>query len=218
MSETQYSPPPCGSLVECYLSPVAVVLGAMSDESAPRAVTRLLHASAAGDQEAFGKVFPIVYAELRRIARRQLRGSYDQRTIDTTGLVHELYLKMVGSPQTAWENRAHFFAISARAMRQILVDLARRRQAEKRGSGERAVTLNTGHGTDQESVPRVIAIGEARKNLAEIDESLVQLVELKFFAGLTQTEIAEVLGITDRTVRRRWIRAKAWIQEGMKQE
>ena len=179
----------------------------------PRDVTRHLEDYAAGDPDALAKVLPLVYEELRRIARRQLYKFPDQRSLDTNALVHEVYIKLVDSGQRQWLDRGHFFAISARAMRQVLVDLFRQGRAQKRGSGEKAVTFLTGHGEERKLDEWIVSLDEALGELHEVDPDLVKLIELKFFMGMTEHEIAEAQDVSDRTVRRRWIRARAWLKE-----
>jgi RNA polymerase sigma factor (TIGR02999 family) len=179
----------------------------------PGEVTQLLRMAQQGDEQAPDKLYPLIYAELRRIARRLLRGERAGHTLDTAGLVNEAYLKLANPKQNPAEGRAHFLRIAARAMRQILVDHARRKGAEKRG-GEWARTSIEEKQLGQ--MPRgeeMIALDEALNRLNDVDDRLRQIVEYRFFAGLSETEIAELLGVTTRTVQRDWAKARAWLHK-----
>ncbi len=180
-------------------------------------ITDLLLANREGDAEAFSRLVPLVYEDLRRIARRSLRAGGPRKTLDTTGLVHEAYLKLVDQTRANWRDRGHFFAVAARAMRQILVDEARRRCAGKRGGGVPAVTLeDDGRGAAiAADAERLLEIEEALSALARLDERLPKIVECRFFAGLSEEETALALGVSPRTVQRDWMRAKAWLREEM---
>jgi RNA polymerase sigma factor (TIGR02999 family) len=160
-------------------------------------------------------LFARVYDELRGLAHR-VRGGRSGETLNTTALVHEAYLKLFPSRQLEWQNRAHFFAVAARAMRQVLVDAARHRQAQKRGGDVRLVTL----GDDGHAAPlpleELIALEDALTRLAALDDRRVRVVELRFFTGLTVPEIAEVLGVSVPTVEREWRSARAWLMREMR--
>ena len=187
----------------------------MSDESAherdPGEVTELLVRIREGDQAAFDHVFPLVYDELRRVAGYQLRGERAGHTLQPTALVNEAYMKLVGSPGADWRDRAHFVAIAARAMRQVLVDHARRRDAAKRG-GDRQQTTLSGVPLGADLRPdEILALDEALERLDALDSRLRQVVEFKFFGGLTDRETAELLGVTPRTAQRDWVKARAWL-------
>jgi RNA polymerase sigma factor (TIGR02999 family) len=171
-------------------------------------VTRLLGSVRAGDPGALDRLFPIVYDELRRLARGQLRRSFSPPTLQATGLVHEAYLKMVGSGAVDASDRAHFLAIAARAMRQVMLDQARARNRLKRGGGWQATTLSDGHRAVELKLDDAMALEAA---LAELEPRQRQVVECRFFAGMEEKEIAEVLGVSERTVRREWVRARAWL-------
>jgi RNA polymerase sigma factor (TIGR02999 family) len=173
-------------------------------------VTRLLVAARQGDHGALGRLMPFVYDELRIVARQQLRRR-PRHTLDTTGLVHETYLRLVDQSQAIWKDRAHFLASAAVAMRHILVDQARRRTARKRGGEEIRVTLDEAElGIDERAV-EILALDEALTTLADLSERLARLVELRFFGGLTEEETAEALGTSERTVRRDWQKARAYL-------
>lgn len=174
---------------------------------APNQVTKLLAAVRAGDAEAAEVIWPLVYQELRSMAERQLRRESGDPVLQPTVIVHEAYLKLAGDVGAA-SNRAHFLAIAARAMRQVLVDEARRRQAHKRGGGQLAVTLS--QGADALTCdPELLLLLNAA--LDKLDARQREIVELRFFGGLQEQEIAELLGVSDRTVRREWVKARAWL-------
>lgn len=154
---------------------------------------------------------PLVYAELRRLAGARLRGERADHTLQATAIVHEAYIRLVDQTRVEWRNRAHFFAIAARLIRRILVDHARRRQADKRGGGNVRVTLD-----EQLVAPAMrdldlVALDDAMRELAEMDPELAGLVELRFFGGLTIRETAESLGVSPATVKREWATARAWL-------
>lgn len=177
-------------------------------------ITHALVAWQRGDREAFGTLVTLAYEELRRIARRQLRRARPAETLDTTGLVHEAYLKLAGRRGgVAWEDRAHFYAICAHAMRQILVDFARRRCAGKRGDGQPAVDLDACDVAVLDQAETVLLVDRALDRLAAADARLARVVECRFFAGLTEEETAAALGVSSRTVRRDWLLARAWLRE-----
>ncbi|MGH7466712.1 MAG: ECF-type sigma factor [Longimicrobiales bacterium] len=171
-------------------------------------VTRLLAAVRAGDASALDRMMPLVYEELRMLARRQMRREYGARTLHATALVHEAYIKLVGSANLDANNRAHFLAIMARAMRQVLIDAARKRNAQKRGAGARHATLWDGEHAVELQLDELLALDAALQGL---DERQRQIVEYRFFAGLEEQEIAAVLNVSDRTVRREWVKARAWL-------
>jgi RNA polymerase sigma factor (TIGR02999 family) len=153
-------------------------------------------------------MMPLVYDELRALAQRQMRREYGARTLHATALVHEAYIKLVGGTRLDAHNRAHFLAIMARAMRQVLIDAARKRNARKRGAGAEHATLWDGEKALELPLDELIALDAA---LNQLDERQRQIVEFRFFAGLDDKEIAEVLEVSDRTVRREWVKARAWL-------
>mgnify|MGYP000033814434 CR=1 FL=1 len=173
-------------------------------------VTLLLQSAAGGDRRALDQLFTQVYGELHRLAHWVRRGQAGQ-TLSTGDLVHEAFLKLVPSGEIEWQDRAHFFAVSARAMRQVLVSAARRRLAEKRGGGDWLVTL--GHEVAAEPVrpERLLALDAALERLAALDERQARIVEYRYFSGLTIEETAAVLGVSEPTVKRDWRAARAWI-------
>lgn len=174
-------------------------------------ITTQLLAWRAGEASAGERLFPLVYEQLRRIAHRQMAGERLGHTLDTTGLVHEAYLKLVDQTRADWTDRAHFFAVAATAMRRILVDYARRYRTDKRGGAPRRVSLTDSMLVAEQRADTLLAVDEALVELAGIDARVSRVVECRFFAGLTEEETAEVLGITARTVRRDWTKAKGWL-------
>ena len=175
-------------------------------------LTGLLAAHRQGDREAFGRLLPLVYQDLQRLAKRQLGIRRPGQTLDTTSLVHEAYMKLVDSDQTAWQDRGHFFAVASIAMRQIVIDYARQSHAQKRG-GERPVQgLDGVEIAIDDQADTLLAIDAALDRLGQIDERLPRVVECRFFTGLSEEETAEALGVSTRTVERDWKRARAWLK------
>ena len=206
----------CGN-VRLYLrGPYGYLWGYGSTAEAPSVsndadITGLLSAWRAGEASAPERLFSLVYDELSRIAHRQLAGDRAGHTLDTTGLVHEAYLKLVDQTRAVLTDRAHFFAIASGAMRRILVDHARSYRALKRGSAPRRVSLTDAMLVAEERADTLLAVDEALRELAAVEERLSRVVECRFFAGLTEEETAEVIGVTARTVRRDWVKAKGWL-------
>jgi RNA polymerase sigma-70 factor, ECF subfamily len=182
------------------------------DSPAPHDVTQLLVAWSNGDQAARDQLMPVVYEELHRLARRYMRRESPGHTLQTSALVNEAFLRLVDQRNVHWQNRAHFFAIAAQMMRRILVDYARSRSFAKRGGGERALPLDEGLIVSEERSAEVVAVHEALEELAKFDARKSQIVELRFFGGLTIDETAEVLGISPGTVMSNWTVAKAWLR------
>jgi RNA polymerase sigma factor (TIGR02999 family) len=172
-------------------------------------ITQLLLRAARGDRAAEDVLFPIVYGEMRKLAAYLLRSERPDHTLQATALVHETYLRLTGEEGIAWQNRSHFFAIAARTMRRVLVDHARGMNASKRRSVR--VSLESALVYSDEQSGEVIALDEALTRLAVWDARQCQVVEMRFFAGLTEEEIAHVLGVSVRTVKRDWTMAKAWL-------
>jgi len=174
-------------------------------------VTQLLLAWNRGDESALEKLIPSVHAELRRLAQRQMRRENPEHSLQTAGLINEAYLRLVDLGNVHWQNRAHFFALCARLMRRILVDFARSRHYAKRGGGAQPVCLDEPLVVAPEPSTDVVAVDDALNALAKIDARKGQVVELRFFGGLTVEETAEVLRVSPETVRRDWKLAKAWL-------
>jgi RNA polymerase sigma factor (TIGR02999 family) len=174
-------------------------------------VALLLRQWSGGDAAALEELVPIVYQELRRLAHYHLRQERDGHTLQTTALVHEVYLRLCGQEEPRWEDRSHFFSVSARMMRRILVDYARRRGAEKRGSGAIHLRLDDALQIPIAEPSALLALDGALEELAAFDARKCQVVEMRFFAGLPAKEIAVALKTTEATVRRDWNIAKAWL-------
>ena len=177
----------------------------------PLELTQLLAAWGKGDQSALDKLFPLVHAELRRIARRQMSHERPGHTLQATALVNEAYLKLAGQEGFEWQNRAHFFAVCAQVMRHILIDHARAHARDKRGGGAVQVSLEEAALINGQPPEDLLALDEALRNLERVDPQKGKLVELRYFGGLSIEETAEVLNISPRTVRREWRRSKAWL-------
>jgi RNA polymerase sigma factor (TIGR02999 family) len=180
-------------------------------------VTLLLRAFRQGDRGAFDRLVPLVYDDLRRIARRQLRRGGRAGTLNTTGLVHEAWLRLVDQSQAEWQDRGHFLAVAARAMRQITIDHARRRLAAKRGGGAPREELDESRLPGAQRAEWLLALEEALEHLARHNERLVRVVECRFFAGFSEEETAEALGVSLRTAQRDWLRARAWLREELRE-
>ena len=174
-------------------------------------VTELLAHWSHGDDAALAELTPLVYEELRRVAHHHLSGQRRDYTLQTTALVNEAYLRLADQTNPRWQNRAHFFAVAARAMRQILVSYARSQQAQKRGGGALKIDLDEAALVSPEESKEIVDLHEALETLATLDSRKAQVVELKYFGGLNYDEIAEVLKISRITVRRDWEFAKLWL-------
>ena len=187
----------------------------MSDLHGPTSslIAGFLVEARGGDRAALDRLFHSVYDELRRLAHHALRNERPGHTLSTTGLVHEAYFKLVDQKRVEWRDRAHFFGAAARAMRQILVEYARRRGAVKRGGRVRITALEEGAVPAEERADALLAVDEALTRLGEHDSSLARVVECRFFAGLTEEETAEATGTSVRTVQRQWRRARAWLYQ-----
>jgi RNA polymerase sigma factor (TIGR02999 family) len=182
-------------------------------------VTRQLVRWSRGEQDALEELLPLVYGELRRIAGRQLRGERREHTLAPTALVHEVYLRLVDQRRANWQNRAQFFAVAAQLMRRILVDHARARRAHKRGGSATFVPLEEAREpATPAAVVDVLAIDTALTRLAALDADQARLVEMRFFAGLSVEEIAHVLGRSERTIKREWRLARAWLYRALRVE
>jgi len=184
----------------------------MDDSSRPD-VTGLLKRWSAGDRQAQESLFPLVYEELRALAAASFRSERKDHTLQPTALVHEAYLRLIGQDRVAWQNRAHFFGIAAQMMRRILVDHARRKKARKRDAATFRVELAAQEeGAPVDLDPEILALDEALKELEALDPRQAQIVELRFFGGLTVEETAEVTAVGTATVKREWRTARAWLR------
>lgn len=179
--------------------------------AAPGEITRLLRDWSEGDRGALDKLLPLVYGDLHRRAEAAMRSERGDHTLQPTALVHEAYLKLVDQRNIDWKNRAHFFGVAARAMRQVLVDHARRRAAGKRGYGEARITLSRANPATPAPSLDLLALDQAIERLAALDERQARLAELRLFGGLTVEESAEVLGCSHATVSREWKHAEVWL-------
>jgi RNA polymerase sigma factor (TIGR02999 family) len=177
----------------------------------PRSVTALLGDWSRGNPSALNQLLPLVYAELRRVAARQLRSEKANHTLQPTALVHEVYLRLIDQRQVDWQNRAHFLGVAARVMRRILVDHARRRGASKRGEGVRCVSIDEAKDVAASNEIPILALDRALDRLEKVDSELAKIVELRAFGGLTIEEAAHVLKVSPSTVKRDWRAAKAWL-------
>jgi RNA polymerase sigma factor (TIGR02999 family) len=174
-------------------------------------VTQLLKAWTTGDEQALEKLTPLVYQQLHRVAQRYMAGERSGHTLQTTALVNEVYLQLVDCGQINWQDRAHFFAVSAQLMRRILIDFARSRGYQKRGGGKVHLSLDEAPSVCHEPDTKLVALDDALKALAAVDERKSKVVELRFFGGLSIEETAEVLRVSVETVVRDWRLAKVWL-------
>jgi len=213
------TPPQCflaGQNLRRWYNPVRLKLSSASDEvsamsPSPQQISQLLVAWSNGDQAALDQLMPLVYGELRKMARRYMRGQPAGHTLQTTALIHEAYLKLVGQQEKRWRNRAHFFGVAAQAMRHILVDYARSRQAAKRGGEALEVSLDETALVTQDRAAELVALDDALNDLAEVAPRQSRVVELRYFGGLSAEETAEVLKVSPETILRDWRMAKAWL-------
>jgi RNA polymerase sigma factor (TIGR02999 family) len=178
-------------------------------------ITELLRAWRDGDEQALERLTPQIYRELHQAARRCMNRERGDHTLQTTALINELYLRLSDLKEVDWQNRAHFFALCARQMRRILTDLARTRRSEKRGGGGHVLSLDEAPEIASSSYAEVLAVDDALKALALVDERKSRMVELRFFGGLSLEETAEVLQVSSKTVARDWLLAKAWLLREM---
>jgi len=192
-------------------SPPSTNSGRGMASASPRDITGLLLAWREGDKKAFEALVPLVYAELRRLAHQHMRSERHDHPLQTTALVHEVYLRLIDSSRVHWRNRAHLFAVAAQLMRRVLVDAARARDARKRGGGISLVGLAEGIDAAVERSRDVVAVDDALTALAQLDVRKARVVELRYFGGLTAEETAEALGVSVETVTRDWRMARLWL-------
>lgn len=191
----------------------------MDTEPEPGRITRLLQDIGAGDRQASAELMPLVYGELRRLARARMAAERPGQTLQPTALVHEAYVRLVGDADPGWDNRGHFFAAAAEAMRRILVEHARRQSRQKHGGALRRTTLDGKISTEEGMEPEeLLAIDRALDRLEARDENMARVVELRFFAGLTMEETAAAMSISERTAYRAWDRARVWLKRDIARE
>ncbi len=181
----------------------------------PQEITQLLMNWSQGDKSALDHLVPLVYPELRRLAKRHMGRENSAHTLQTSALINEAYLKLVDQQNVKWQNRAHFFAVAAQVMRHILVDHARTRNYAKRGGGAPKLPLDEAAALTEQRAGQLIALDDALRDLAALDERKSQIIELRFFGGLSLEETAEVMKISQSTVQREWRAAKAWLHHTM---
>ena len=181
-------------------------------------ITQLLLAWSEGDKQALDRLVPLVYDELRRLAQNYMRKERAGQTLQTTALIHEAYLRLIDADRVQWRNRAHFFGIAARLMRQILVARARERGCQKRGGGAKHVSLDEAMVIDERLDEDLVALDEALGELSQFDARMAQVVEMRFFGGLTEEEIAAALDVSTKTVRRDWRVARSWLRRKLSWE
>ena len=191
---------------------MAVSAGGVTIRLVQADITQLLKAHGEGNAEALDQLVPLVYDDLRRIARVQLRRRRGAETLDTAGLVNEAYMRLVDQSQATWNSRGHFFAVSSIAMRQIVVDHARRRARVKRGGDQGFVPLDEARDQASDDAERILEVDLALQKLAGVDPRLAKVVECRYFAGLSESETALALGVSVRTAQREWYKARAWLR------
>jgi len=180
-------------------------------EPSPKSVTQLLIDWRAGDETALNKLIPIVYGELRRLAHNYMRHERSGHTLQTSALINEAYIRLVDHKGMRWQNRKHFYAVAAQAMRRVLVDYARSRDTDKRGGGVRMVELDEAATVAQKQATDLMALNEALIELEALDPRKAKIVEMRYFGGMSIEEIAETLEVSTATVNREWKRAKLWL-------
>jgi RNA polymerase sigma factor (TIGR02999 family) len=187
----------------------------MSTNVLPNEITRLLLEMRQGNPEAANDLIPLVYDQLRRMARSLLRNERSDHTLQPTALVNDALMRLIGTENLEWKSRAHFFAVSSTIMRRILIDSARAHRAEKRGGDLTKISLNSNLMYDWRQAESLLSLNDALDKLTEVDARLCHVVEMRFFAGMTEEEIAEVLGVSLRTVKRDWQFARDWLYREM---
>jgi RNA polymerase sigma-70 factor (ECF subfamily) len=201
-----------------YLRSVRSAKGTILDLASSSQITGLLLRWSEGDSAAREALIPLVYGELRRLARQCLASQRPDHTLQSTALVHEAYLRLVGRTSVHWENRVHFFAVAAQLMRRILVDHARKQRAAKRGGNPLTLVLDESLGLAKKRAVDLIALDDALTDLAALDSRQSQIIELRFFGGLSIEDSSHVLGISPATVKREWATARTWLYQQMSPE
>lgn len=187
----------------------------MNDMPEEPRVTELIRRAQRGDGEAADRLFEMMYAELRRLARARLRAGGRDTLLDTSSLVHESYLRFAGAGQLQLHDRGHFMRWAGRVMRSVIVDFARRRQAARRGGGNAAVRLATDIGERSHGASEILRVHEALDEMAALDQRLASIVEMRYFGGMTESEIASAIGLNERTVRRDWEKARLFLRDAL---
>jgi RNA polymerase sigma factor (TIGR02999 family) len=187
-------------------------------DQAPEQVTQLLNAAVAGDAHAAEELLPLVYEQLRHLAAARMMHEPAGQTLQATALVHEAWLRLAGSKQTSWQNRAHFFSAAAEAMRRILVENARRKSRLKRWGGQQRLDFEGLELADTTPDDKILLIDESLKQLQAEDPATARIVMLKFFAGMTNQEVAKALGVSERTIERDWAFARSWLYRAIQKE
>lgn len=190
----------------------------MPDQQPAISVTSLLERARSGDSSALADVFPLIYDELRRLAQRQLQREPDGHTLSPTALVHEAYMRLIDYSRMEWTGRAHFLAVASTAMRRILVDHARGHRSVKRGGDLRRVSIDSVELGTEDRAELLVAIDDALERLKQIDERQARVVECRFFGGMTEDDTAQALGISVRTAKRDWAKAKSWLHRELAAE
>ncbi len=194
-----------------------VIMAAVGDAEDSRAVSRIFRAMEAGESADLSMLFPLVYDGLRRIAARKMAQERGDHTLQTSALVHEVYLKLLGQEALGWRSKAHFYGAAAEAMRRILIDHARKKGRVKRGFGRIQLPLDAADLARRGNVEEILSVDEAIRRLEERDASMAEIVKLRFYAGLSVDETARVLGVTDRTVYREWEFARTWLRRSLEE-
>jgi len=185
----------------------------------PLAITRLLNAAASGDRQAPEQLLTLVYEQLRAIARRHMAGERAAHTLQATALVHEAYVRLLGKQEVDWASRGHFFRAAAEAMRKILIDHARARNADKRGGGRLALSISGVADLASDADPSgFLALDDAILRLEKVDAQASAVVRLRFYGGLEELDVAAALGVSERTVRREWAFARGWLRDALERE
>lgn len=179
-------------------------------------ITKLLIEARNGDKSALDSLYPHVYEQLKRLARHHLANEQKGHTLQKTALVHELYMKLLGQSEVDWQNRAHFYSIASRCMQQILVDYARKKQAERRGGKKQGITLDEDRLNVDQHAEEILEVNDLIEKLTQFDDRKSKVVIMRFFGGMTIPEISEVLNVTTRTVDRDWAKAKLWLYNELK--
>lgn len=183
----------------------------------PEELTQLLRGWQQGDRDAVERLMPLIYRELRKMAHRFLQRQPLEQTLETSALVHEVYLRFAGREPAGWRNRTHFYAVCAQVMRSLLIDSARARQSLKRGGGLRQVELDENVPAAARQEEQLLALDEALKKLAAFDQRMSRIVEMRYFGGMSMTEIAETLGFSEITIKREWLKARGWLYREISQ-